>query len=254
MASRTGLDEFSSDYPKDWFLRMEASLKLLEATSEKTIDKKTYLLAMIGPKASILLADLLSPQSIGDATVTYDMMKAALLNHLRSQRLQIAERAIFYSTTQSPSETSSEFFSRLKKQAEYCDFGSSLDDMLRDRMVLGCRSMEARKRLLQMEPLTLKMVQDTLLMFEAVDSARANVLQPGSSIDNVKATRQKPKSTFISKSFAGADSKPCPRCGKPRCLGKRQCVAYGKKCSHCGKLNHFHSVCRSSKSCNMLMM
>lgn len=198
----------------------------------------------MGAKASTLLADLLSPQSVGDAAVTYETMKTALLDHLKSQRLEIAERAIFYSSTQNPSETSSEFFSRLKKQAEHCNFGSSLENMLRDRMVLGCRSMEARKRFLQMEPLTLKMVKDTLLMFEAMESARANVLQPGTSIDNVRATRQhKPKSpAFSSKPPASADGKPCSRCGKPRCLGKRQCVAFGKKCSNCGKLNHFQCV------------
>ena len=252
MASRAVLDEFSFDQPNDWFLRMEASLQLLEATSGKTIEKKMYLLATMGSKASTLLADLLAPQSVGDSAVTYEKMKTSLTDHLKSQRLEIAERAIFYATTQNPSETSSEFFSRLKKQAEYCNFDSSLDNMLRDRLVLGCRSLEARKRLLQMEPLTLKMVKDTLLMFEAVENARANVLQPGTSIDNVKATRQyKPKSAgFASKPLANADGKPCSRCGKPRCLGKRHCVAFGKKCTNCGKFNHFHSVCRGSKACN----
>ena len=252
MASRAVIDEFSFDQPKDWFLRMEASLQLLEATTEKVIDKKMYFLATMGAKASTLLADLLSPQSVGDVAVTYDSMKAALMDHLKSQRLEIAERAIFYSSAQNSNETSSEFFSRLKKQAEHCNFGGSLENMLRDRMVLGCRSMEARKRLLQMEPLTLKMVKDTLLMFEAVENARISVLQPGTSIDNVRATRQyKPKSTtFASKPLASADGKPCSRCGKPRCLGKRQCVAFGKKCSNCGKMNHFHSVCRSDKACN----
>lgn len=254
MASRAVLDEFAFDHPKDWFLRMEASLSLLEASTGKTINKKVYLLATMGSKASTLLADLLSPKVVSSAAVTYDDMKTSLLDHLRSQRLEIAERALFYATTQNPSEASSDFFSRLKKQAEYCNFGVSLNDMLRDRLVLGCRSIEARKRLLQMEPLTLKTVQDTLLMFEAVESARANVLQTGSSIDNVRTTRQyKPKPTgSASKPFANSDGKPCARCGKSRCPGKRQCVAFGKKCSNCGKFNHFHSVCRSNKACNFV--
>ena len=143
------------------------------------------------------------------------------------------------------------FFSRLKKQAEHCNFGSLFDDMLRDRMVLGCLSMEARKRLLQTESLTLKMVKDTIRMFEAVENARVNVLQPDTPIDSVRVAHQykSQSAPFASKPLVSADGKPCSRCGKPR-LGKRQCVAFEKKCTNCGKLNPFHSVCGSSKTCN----
>lgn len=70
---------------------MEASLKLLETTSDKTIDKKIYILATVGSRASILLADLLSPLCVGDVWVTYDAMKIALMNHFKSQRVKIAE-------------------------------------------------------------------------------------------------------------------------------------------------------------------
>ena len=36
--------------------------------------------------------------------------------------------------------------------------------------------------------------------------------------------------------------------GGAACLKGKSCPAYGKKCTHCAKLNHFQKVCRSAKS------
>ena len=37
----------------------------------------------------------------------------------------------------------------------------------------------------------------------------------------------------------------CGRCGRVSCRGGIQCLAHGRSCHKCGKLNHFKSVCRS---------
>jgi len=131
MASQL-FEPFTFDDPADWFIRMEAAHSLLETSSGKTISQKTYLLASIGSKASSLLAHLLSPLTIQDATITYATIKTTLTTHLASQHLEIAERSNFYAATQGPNETSSQFYSRLKRLAQYCNFGTSLDSMLRD--------------------------------------------------------------------------------------------------------------------------
>lgn len=85
---------------------MEASLKLLEATSDKTIDKKIYILATVDSRASILLADLLSPLSVGHVWVKYDAMKIALMNHFKSLFTFEDCGTTFYTTTQYLRETS----------------------------------------------------------------------------------------------------------------------------------------------------
>ena len=154
---------------------MAASHEVLQAATGNSIDKKTFLIASMRAKASTLRSDLLAPDKVSDAKVSYETMKKTLQDHLVSQRLEMAERYTFYTASQQPNENASEFFSRLKKLSEHCNFGGNLDSMLRDRLVLGCRSPEARKRLLQFDPLTLKTVQDTLSVFEAVEDAR-NVL------------------------------------------------------------------------------
>ena len=153
MASQL-FEPFQAHCPQDWFTRMEAAHSVAEASTGNTIAKKTFLLATIGSKGSTLLRDLLAPATVDDTSVTYDSIKNTLLTHLKSKHLEIAERSNFYSAFQGPRETAADFYSRLKKLSEDCNFSTSLDSMLRDRLVLGCRSLEARKQLLQKDPLT----------------------------------------------------------------------------------------------------
>lgn len=240
MASR--FEPFLFEDPKDWFVRMEAAHALLEASSGHTVSLKTFLLATMGAKASSLLTDLLAPSSVQDAAVTYADIKKTLLSHLQSQHLEIAERCNFYAASQGANESSADFYSRLKKLSEFCNFGSSLSTMLRDRMVLGCRSIEARRRLLQIDPLDLKTVQDTLAVFEAIEGARGGALQQDTS-ELHAVNRRQPRS----KAQPASQSKPkrCYRCGRDACRADSSCPAMGKTCSNCGKANHFKVVCRS---------
>ena len=240
MASSRAIEAFNGENPSDWFVRMEASHELLQASSGQKIETKVFLLASMGSTASTLLSDLLAPSKISDSTVTYDKMKTTLIDHYKSQHLEMAERAQFYNATQLPDENAAQFFSRLKRLSEYCNFGSSLDSMLRDRMVLGCRSVEARRKLLQLEPLTLKIVQDTLLVFEAMNDARSGILRPDEN-----TVHKVNKSSRQSKDYNR--NARCFRCGKWNCHGKSQCPAIGKTCSDCGKPNHFQVACQSTR-------
>ena len=239
MASQLVFEPFQLDYPQDWFTRMEAAHALLEASTGTTLDKKTFLLASIGSKASLLLADLLAPVSVQESSVDYAKVKTTLLSHLKAQHLEIAERANFYAATQGHGESASNFFSRLKKLAEFCNFGTSLDSMLRDRLVLGCRNMEARKRLLQIDPLNLQTVRDTLATHEAIDEAKhGGALADSGDIHFSKKTKTFPRNSRPKPSS-------CYRCGKQSCKHGPTCPAMGKQCTKCGKLNHFRQVCKS---------
>ena len=248
MASQFLFEPLVFDNPGDWFTRLEAAHSLLEASTGNTISLKTYLLATIGSKGSILIADLLAPVTIQDASVTYAQVKTTLLQHMKSQHLEIAERSNFYAAHQGPAESASNFYGRLKKLSEFCNFGVSLDAMLRDRLVLGCRSIEARKKLLQIDPLTLQQVRDHLSVYEAIEMARSGALADTGEIHSTKPQNFN-KSNFNSNfnKFRTNTSKPrsCLRCGRQGCKGSSRCPAMGKTCKSCGKLNHFQSVCLS---------
>jgi hypothetical protein len=218
---------------------MDAAHQLLEASSGKTIDAKIFAIASMGQAASLLLTDVLYPRSVDDRDVTFQVMKDALLDHLRIQHLEMAERAKFYATSQKDGESASTFLSRLKKAAEFCKFQTSLTSMLRDRLVLGCSSREARTKLLTCEPLTLQGAYDQLQVSEAVELAKAsNCMFP--KHDSATECASNPID------FAGKEKlvKGCGKCGSHSCRGGSSCSANGKTCRKCGKQNHFQTVCR----------
>ena len=47
-----------------------------------------------------------------------------------------------------------QFVTELKRLSEYCSFGETLDDMLRDRLVCGVRDSRLQRRLLTEKDLT----------------------------------------------------------------------------------------------------
>ena len=54
----------------------------------------------------------------------------------------------FHEAKQEPEESIDAFVTGLRKLAEYCDFGTSLNDHVRDMVISKCRSTKFRKRLL----------------------------------------------------------------------------------------------------------
>lgn len=233
------LGEMDVNNPRDWFMMLEAAHQVLEASSGKQISKKMYLLANMGAKAAALARDILAPESISTEEVVYETIKNAILGHFKSQKLEMAERAIFYNAIQKPNETVASFFSRLKQLAEFCNFKTYLDDMLRDRMVLGCLSPEAKKKLLQMEKLTLKDVKDVLSVFEAMECSKHTMISE--ALHETKPERKHTQPRFNQKPFL------CTKCGRNNCKGRDNCIAYGQKCRACGRLNHFAKVCRTRR-------
>lgn len=246
-----------SEDAADWFARMEAAKTILEVSCGQSMDSKTYLIAVIGKDALSLLKDLLSPKNI-DA-VAYDVIKSTLLTHLVRQRLEIAERFAFYAVVQEDGESVSLFFSRLKKAAEHCNFGSYLDDMLRDRLVLGCRSEDARRKLLQTDKLTLSDALDILRSFEAVGLAKGEMALPMHNVNSRKpyhakhstvpqAARSPSTSSRLStasKRTKEGTGKSCYRCGSKDFSAAHICPALNQTCKKCGKKNHFAKVCMS---------
>ena len=57
------------------------------------------------------------------------------------------ERYLFHSAQQQQNETIDQYMIRLRHLAECCTFGALNDEMLRDRLVLGCRDKGAKARL-----------------------------------------------------------------------------------------------------------
>lgn len=65
------------------------------------------------------------------------------------KKLVIAERYKFYSAQQEPNEDIKSFAAKLKSLTKSCEFGTFLNEALRDRLVCEIRSETVKQRLLR---------------------------------------------------------------------------------------------------------
>ena len=78
---------------------------------------------------------------------TFPELVEAQKRHYEPKPLVIAERFHFYSRAQVSGESVTEFAAELRRLATNCQFGTHLNEALRDRLMCGLSSEAAQKRL-----------------------------------------------------------------------------------------------------------
>ena len=91
------------------------------------------LLSLIGSKTYSLLKDLHLPEKLADKT--FDEIVSTLQKHFNPTPLEITERFRFYKRNQQEDESVLNYVAVLRKLTTHCNFGSDLDETLRDRLV-----------------------------------------------------------------------------------------------------------------------
>ncbi|KAM7288018.1 uncharacterized protein ISCGN_031707, partial [Ixodes scapularis] len=108
--------------------------------------KQQVFLTLIGKAAFITLRNLLFPKKPVEAT--YDDIVKILLNHYAPRRSAVVERYKFYRRDQRQGENISDFVVEIKKLAATCDFGTFLEEALRDRLIVRLQNDAIRCKLL----------------------------------------------------------------------------------------------------------
>ena len=173
------------------------------------------------------------------------------------------ERYIFNQRKQREGEKFEDFLSALRVLAQTCNFCKCLtDSIMRDRIIVGIRNAETRKKLLQERELTLhrcidicKSAEQTDRQCEAFQGNGAHASDHATSVHGVnrrppgarpkqnRASSDKPKQHGHKPKF---DEKKCLFCGRRHPMVKSKCPAYGKTCRSCGNKNHFREMCKKS--------
>ena len=122
------------------------------------------ILSLMGSKTYGLLRSLCSPAKPSQKTFT-EIVKI-LQEHLSPKPLVIAERFRFHKRSQLEGESISSFLASLKKLSEYCEFGTNLNDSLRDRFVCRLSNELIQKRLLSEADLSLSKASEIALAME----------------------------------------------------------------------------------------
>ena len=137
----------------DWEAYQERLEMFLEANAVAEGQRVATLLTVIGGTAYKIVRNRVAPASPKDKT--YTELMDALSAHFSPKPLVIAERYRFHKRHQLPGESIATYVAELRRFARHCNFGTNLDDCLRDRLVCGLSNSHIIKKLLAEKDLDL---------------------------------------------------------------------------------------------------
>lgn len=147
-------------------------------------------------------------------------------------------------------ETVPQFIAELRCLATHCEFGTGLDEALRDRLVCGLKpTLEGlQKKVLSVADLALSKALAMAVSYETVEQ-EAKQFQSDMSMERGASSQSAmilpvKQSTVTPGDPARSGRIPCYRCGK---VGHQpqQCRCKSFTCHKCGKLGHIAPVCRA---------
>ena len=223
MTSLVGrVDQFDPNL-EHWQLYVDRLGHFLDANGITDEGKKrSVFLAVIGPAAYRLLISLIAPAKPGEKG--YDDLVKTLTEHYDPAPSEIVQRYKFHTRIRQSGETIATFVAELRRIAQYCNFGDSLNDSLRDRLVCGVNEDNIQRRLLSEKVLTFDKAMEIAVSME---TAKKN----GDELQAMPPTVHK------------VCSLSCYRCGKNHLPD--ECNLKGAKCFSCGKIGHIQKACRS---------
>ena len=104
---------------------------------------------MIGPAPYKLIRSLLSPELPGDKT--FEELAQTLSSHYSPPPSEVIQRFRFNSRCR---QSVAAYVADLRQLAKFCNFGTTLNKMIRDRLVSGVNSEGIQKKLLGERDLT----------------------------------------------------------------------------------------------------
>ena len=108
--------------------------------------KKAILLSSGGAETYSLLRNLVAPAKPSEKS--YNELVRVMNEHQNPKPSVIMERYKFDKSDRQPGESIPFYVTELKHLSEHCDFGVTLEDMIRDRLVCGVRGPKIQQRLL----------------------------------------------------------------------------------------------------------
>ena len=220
-------------HKEDWPQYVERLSHFFEAKR-----KRSVFLAVVGATTYKVLRDLVAPSKPGD--IPFEELVQKLEEHFSPKPSEIVERFRFHTRSRKPGESVANFIASLRALSEHCNFGTVLEDMLRDRLVCGVNDDTTQKRLLAEPNLTYKRAVEIARGLETADK-NIKLLRNGGKKDHGGVTSGDANLHRVTASLT------CYCCGKvghtaPKCKVTKDIV-----CRKCGKTGHMQRACLSQK-------
>ena len=133
------------------------------------------------------------------------------------------------------------YVAELKKLSTECEYGDSLNEMIRDRLVCGVNDGRIQRRLLAEPDLTFKKAMEIAQAMEAADK----------NVQEIQGSAERDQ--HVHALWKGYDkpqhAKECRHCGKRNHMEK-DCRLKEAECFKCKKKGHIAAVCKDIKWLN----
>ena len=229
--------------------------RLLKGKSKKELS--AYVLLWIGDKGHMIHAswDLTDDENRDPSTIF-----KRFRDFVQPKSNPVFARYKFYHETQG-NDSIEEFVTRLTISARDCDFGDHADEMIRDRIVFGCRSERVREKLTEKgRDLNLDLAKQ-ISQAHKYNRQQMEAMKESGEVDWVSNRNRcqmdhrnhsaRRKQRMHTEGLSKRDNPPnCTRCGRKSHGDKTGCPALGKQCGKCGKKNHFSKLCRTNTGNN----
>ncbi|XP_063529988.1 uncharacterized protein LOC134741147 [Cydia strobilella] len=209
----------------NWTMYCERLEMYFLANDIKDAVKLPTVIAVMGEDAYHLLSTLASPAQ--PSTLTFTNAVTLLKNHLQPKPSILAERYRFRQRRQAEGESVAEYVAELKKLAKTCDFGTTLEDNLRDQLVCGIVSESTRQRLFAEDGIDYSRAVSLATTLEAAEKNAVAVDRDAKVITGVHKLEANHK---------------CMACGE---IGHKTegCKYKNFECSWCKNLGHLRRMC-----------
>ncbi|KAM7288053.1 uncharacterized protein ISCGN_031742 [Ixodes scapularis] len=223
----------------DWLSYEERLRAFLRANGVADANRVDVVISLRGADTYKLLKTLVAPED--PALKSFEDVLAVLRNHLSPRPSVIAERATFHKREQQEGESVGKYVAELKRMTQTCNFGSNLEETLRDRFVSGLSRVDIQRVLFaEDESLTFKKAVEKAL---TIERATMNVQACHNKADNDQLELQK-LTAVKPKAVVGAQDK-CFRCGSPKHIAS-SCPHRNAICYRCNREGHFQRFCKAS--------
>ncbi len=208
---------------KKWKASFKIFLQATESSQKNDLVKSSILLHCIGAQAKELYDTFDFPEG---QEMVYNSIIEKFDTHFRPRKNLTFNRYTFLTARQEDSETFDEYFTRLRKLSEDCEFGDLRDSLIKDLIIIGITDKKLQERFLRENDLTLETVLKNGRACEASKkqtkelikgATKSTELSSSAHVDAVKRDRFKGKTDHINQ---------CKFCGGSHPRGS--CPAYEK--------------------------
>ncbi|CAG2229284.1 unnamed protein product [Mytilus edulis] len=237
------LDSF--DESEDWTQYVERMEHYFNANEiDEEDQKRDIFLSVCGKNIYKLIRDLLAPAKPGTKSLA-DLTKL-VKDHRDPVPSEIIQRFKFNSRTRHSDESVRTFIAALRSLTEHCNYGDTLNAMLRDRLVVGIKSDRIQRRLLAEPNLTFEKALEIATAMETAEKNAQDIQASGTNGTFQKQINKVSKS-YTRNNSGNSKQGDCYRCGGNHLAA--ECRFKDAKCHSCKKKGHIAKKCRN-KSAN----